>query len=155
LSISNVNLSAGAQVLISARAAAPEIQDVGVDDGTGAEPWLLTAAEHALVREKSRANRLAFAMLLLFHRAHGRFPKGPTEVDAATVEHVARQLGMEADFDLRHLAGDRTWKRHRAEIRTQLGYREPTVADAEAIEAWFKIGFQAAAKAVPGSAEEG
>jgi hypothetical protein len=105
--------------LISAQVAAPEIQDVSVDDRTDAEPWLLTAADHALVREKSRANRLAFAVLLLFHRAHGRFPKKPTEIGAPTVEHVAQQLGIEANLDLRHPATNRTWKRHRAEIRTQ------------------------------------
>ncbi|MBP2233430.1 hypothetical protein J2847_006768 [Azospirillum agricola] len=113
---------------------------MSVDDRTGAEPWLLTEADHALVQEKSRANRLAFAVLLLFHRVHGRFPKRPTDVDAATVEHVAQQLGIEANLDLRHPATDRTWKRHRAEIRTRLGYREPTVADAEALEAWLAVG---------------
>jgi hypothetical protein len=123
--------------LICAQIAALEIQDVNVDDGTGAGPWLLTADDHALVREKSRTNRLAFAVLLLFHRSHGRFPKRPTEIDAATVEHVAQQLSIEANLDLRHPATDRTWKRHRAEIRTRLGYREPTVADAEALEAWL------------------
>ena len=110
---------------------------MSVDDRTGAEPWLLTEADHALVQEKSRANRLAFAVLLLFHRVHGRFPKRPTDIDAATVEHVAQQLGIEANLDLRHPATDRTWKRHRAEIRARLGYREPTVADAEALEAWL------------------
>lgn len=110
---------------------------MSVDDGTSAEPWLLTSDDHALVREKSRANRLAFAVLLLFHRVHGRFPKRPTELNAATVEHVAQQLGIEAHLDLRHPATGRTWKRHRAEIRTRLGYREPTVTDAEGLETWL------------------
>ena len=32
----------------------------------------------------------------------------------------------------------RTWKRHRAEIRIALGFREATVADAEAIENWLR-----------------
>ena len=44
-----LHLSAGAQFLISAQAA-PGIQDVGVNDGTGAEPWLLTAADHTLIK---------------------------------------------------------------------------------------------------------
>ncbi|WP_425388617.1 DUF4158 domain-containing protein [Azospirillum thiophilum] len=60
----------------------------------------MTAADRALVREKSRANRLVFAALLLFHRAHGRFPRRPTDIDAKTAEHVAQQLGIEVLLDL-------------------------------------------------------
>ena len=32
----------------------------------------------------------------------------------------------------------RTWKRHRAEIRTLLGFREATVADGEALSDWLR-----------------
>lgn len=87
---------------------------------------------------KSRANRLGFAVLLLFYRAHGRFPNAPTEIEPQAVDQVARQIGMEAvprdGFDL----AVRTWKRHRAEIRALFGYREATVADAGALEAWLR-----------------
>jgi hypothetical protein len=110
---------------------------VGANDGTGADPWGLTPADHALVLEKSRANRLIFALLLLFHRVHGRFPRRLTEIDAATVENVAQQLDIEASLDGRYATTGRTWKRHRAEIRALLGFREATVADAEALEAWL------------------
>ena len=34
----------------------------------------LTLAECALIDAKSRANRLGFAVMLLFFRDHGRFP---------------------------------------------------------------------------------
>ncbi|MGE5667966.1 MAG: DUF4158 domain-containing protein [Betaproteobacteria bacterium] len=110
---------------------------MGANDGTGADPWRLTSADHALVLEKSRANRLVFALLLLFHRAHGRFPGKLTEIDAATVESVAQQLDVEASLDDRSATIGRTWKRHRAEIRALLGFREATVADAEALEVWL------------------
>src|SRR3954470_15400686 len=87
---------------------------------------------------KGRANRLGFAVLLLFYRDHGRFPNAPTEIEPQAVDQVARQIGLEATphdgFDL----AARTWKRHRAEIRALFGYREATVADAEALEDWLR-----------------
>jgi hypothetical protein len=58
--------------------------------------WVLTPADHALVSEKSRANRLMFALLLLFYRGHGRFPKRPGEIEAAVVENMAQQLRGDA-----------------------------------------------------------
>src|SRR5262249_37128950 len=75
---------------------------------------------------------------LLFYRAHGRFPNALTEIEPEAIDHVARQIGVETDphdgFDL----APRTWKRHRAEIRALFGYREATVADAEALEDWLR-----------------
>jgi hypothetical protein len=81
--------------------------------------WVLTPADHALVSEKSRANRLMFALLLLFYRGHGRFPKRPGEIEAAVVENVAQQLSIESHLDERYDTTGRTWKRHRAEIRAR------------------------------------
>jgi hypothetical protein len=100
--------------------------------------WMLTPADHALVSEKSRANRLMFALLLLFYRSHGRFPKRPGEIEAAVVENVAQQLSIESHLDERYDTTGRTWKRHRAEIRARFGFREASVADAEALEAWLR-----------------
>ena len=100
--------------------------------------WTLTPADRELVMAKSRANRLDFAVLLLFYRAHGRFPGGPAEIEPQAVDRVARQLGMEAAPDGSPARATRTGKRHRAEIRTLFGYREATVADAEALEDWLR-----------------
>ena len=98
---------------------------------TAAEAWVLTFADQTLVMTKNSANRLGFAVLLLFYRANGRFPKKPTEIDDETVARVARQLGAELEDRDWHDTTSRTWKRHRAEIRAWLGFREATVADAE------------------------
>jgi TnpA family transposase len=111
---------------------------MGSDDGQSAARWVLSPADHALVLEKSRANRLMFALLLLFYRAHGRFPKRPRDIDVAIVDMVAQQLGVESHLDERYDTTVRTWKRHRAEIRGLLGFREATVADANELEAWVR-----------------
>lgn len=108
------------------------------DDGTAAEVWTLTPADHALVMIKNSGNRLGFAVLLLFYRAYGRFPKRAMEIDAEALARVARQLGVEPDHHGEYDTTGRTWKRHRAEIRTLLGFREATVADAARLEAWLR-----------------
>jgi hypothetical protein len=102
------------------------------------ERWTLTPADQMLVMAKSRANRLGFAVLLLFYRACGRFPNAPTEIEPGAVDQVARQIGMAAaphdGFD----TAARTWKRHRAEIRALFGFREATVADADRLVDWLR-----------------
>jgi hypothetical protein len=47
------------------------------------ERWILTPSEHALVMDKNLANRLSFAMLLLFFRDQGRFPQRAADIELA------------------------------------------------------------------------
>jgi len=42
--------------------------------------WDLTLADRPLVEAKRWANRLRFAVMLLFFRARGRFPRAAAEV---------------------------------------------------------------------------
>jgi hypothetical protein len=102
------------------------------------ERWTLTPADHALIAAKSQANRLGFAVLLLFFREHGRFPADGSEIDQQMACEVARQVHVPVPEDhVLNLSG-RTAERHRAEIRALFGYREATVADAEALEDWLR-----------------
>ena len=63
---------------------------MGGDQRDIPEGWTLTPADLTLVMAKGRANRLGFAVLLLFYRAHGRFPAAPTEIEPQAVDQVAR-----------------------------------------------------------------
>ena len=102
------------------------------------EQWRLTPADHALAVVKGRANRLGFAVLLLFVREHGRFPRGSSEVDPRMVGEVARQIHLPAPVGHALDLSGRTTERHRAEVRALFGYREATVADAEALGEWLR-----------------
>lgn len=100
--------------------------------------WTLTPADEPLIAAKSRAHRLSFALLLLFFRAHGRFPRTQDEIEPATVADVARQLGS-GFTSAQTLAGSgRTIERHRADIRTLFGFREASVADGETLTEWLR-----------------
>jgi TnpA family transposase len=100
--------------------------------------WTLSPTDQPLIAAKSRTNRLSFAVLLLFFRAHGRFPRAPEEIEPDAVANVERQLGNgRAPAKFPDVSG-RTGERHRAEIRTLLGFREATVADGEALTEWLR-----------------
>lgn len=109
--------------------------DMASDDHGVAAKWSLSAVDLAQVVSKSRTNRLAFAVMLAFCRASGRFPRAGETPDPAAVAHIARQIGV--DFLGAPDASDRTLKRHRAEIRRILGLREATVVDAEMLVGWL------------------
>lgn len=100
--------------------------------------WTLTPADRPLIAAKSRANRLSFAVLLLFFRVHGRFPRAPEEIEPDAIANAERQLGNGlAPGKFPKISG-RTGERHRAEIRTLLGFREATVADGKALTEWLR-----------------
>jgi Domain of unknown function (DUF4158) len=56
------------------------------------ERWIMTPSDRAFVMTKHHTNRLSFAVLLVFFREHGRFPRAACEVNQLTVEDIARQL---------------------------------------------------------------
>src|SRR5262249_54861308 len=92
----------------------------------------LAPGEYALVMAKSQENRLAFAAWLLFFRDQGRFPRDASDLELVDVPALARRLELAAPTDGAFPVADRTAKRLRSEIRARYGFREATVADAEA-----------------------
>lgn len=99
------------------------------DAGELVEVWSLTPTELGTAGGKRDANALAFALLLKFFQAHGRFPRGRAEFPDDVVAFVARQVGVPgSDLGFYEWSG-RTVERHRAQIRELLGFRECGVAD--------------------------
>src|SRR3954454_9110620 len=90
--------------------------------------------------EPSHPARL-FAVMLLFFRERGRFPRGAGEIDAEMVTDLARRLDLpKPDLDALFPFGaaERTLERQRAEIRALFAFREATIADAEALGIWLR-----------------
>ena len=77
----------------------------------------------ALVRAKPKRARLEFAVLLLFFRGHGRFPRTNADIAPALVARIARQLGLVSPVAVRRPIPLRTLKCYRAEIRACFGTR--------------------------------
>jgi len=99
--------------------------------------WLLHSQELALLRNKSGATRLGFAVLLKYFQCESRFPEGPGEVPPVGVRHVAGQLLLPEDSWWDYKWEGRAIKYHRSEIREWCGFREFTLVDQEALKGWL------------------
>ncbi|WP_103382797.1 Tn3 family transposase [Pseudonocardia dioxanivorans] len=101
------------------------------------EHFTLLPDETALLRNKTGATRLGFALLLKFFVRAGRFPSGRSELGDEVVEFVAGQVGVSgSELGFYDWSG-RTIKAHRAEVRRVLGFRECSVEDAEKFTDWL------------------
>jgi hypothetical protein len=101
------------------------------DEQELAEHWSLSAEEWELLTHRTDRSRLGFAVLLKFFQLEGRFPRDRKEIPAAVRDHLADQLGVEPDAFAEYDLAGRSSKRDRDQIRSALGFRRVTVADAE------------------------
>lgn len=118
------------------------VRDLDLDELV--EHFTLYPDELELLRNKSGATRLGFAVSIKFLLWKARFPSGRSELPDSAIEFVAKQVGVPAcDIGLYEL-GTRQAKRHRTEIRAVTGFRPCAVADAEALTAWLAQGVASA-----------
>src|SRR5438105_2083601 len=101
------------------------------------EHWTLLPNELEWLTNKTGATRLGFAALLKYFQQEGGFPHSPQDIPAVAMTYLARQVGVATALYVQYDWAGRTIKYHRAQIRTYLGFREATVADAEAAIAWL------------------
>src|SRR5467141_2684395 len=73
-----------------------------------------------MVMAKSRENRLTFATWLMFFRDHGRFPRGPSDLESLDIAALARQIEVTVPADGGLLLAERTANRLRTETLATL-----------------------------------
>lgn len=100
--------------------------------------WFLTPADKALILAKSLANQLGFAVLLVFFRDRGRFPRIESEIDPSWAQELASRLHLVKALDCTSIINGRTAERFRAEIRLRFGFREATVNDTDMLTDWLR-----------------
>ena len=82
-------------------------------------------------------NRLAFAIMLKFFQAKGRYPTRKDPVEPMILHSLASQLKVSPLlFEPIHLE-NRTAERFRQKIRDFLGYKKATLSDAEKLISWL------------------
>ncbi|GAA3465494.1 hypothetical protein GCM10018965_000460 [Nonomuraea roseola] len=75
--------------------------------------------------------------MLKFHTQYGRFPRGRSELADEVIEHVAKQVQVPAsELGFYEWSGS-TIEYHRNQIRTHLGFRACTTADAAKVTVWL------------------
>jgi hypothetical protein len=107
------------------------------------EHFTLLPDDLALLRNKTGATRLGFAIMAKYLPWKGRFPRGRSDLPDKLVQFVAKQVKVSAaEIDLYDWGG-RTIKGHRKELREALGWRPCSVPDAEKLAGlrWIDIDF--------------
>jgi TnpA family transposase len=103
-----------------------------------AEHWSLGLGEWEMLTNRTDRSRLGFAVLLKFFQIEGRFPRDRGEVPVRALDYLADQLEVCREaFSQYDLAG-RSGKRDRELIRSALGFRRATVADAKGLTQWLR-----------------
>lgn len=110
-------------------------RNLGLDEVV--DHFTLIGDELELLRNKSGATRLGFAVLLKYVIWRGRFPTRSHELPNDAIAHLARQVRVPAGELAAYDFASRTAQRHRTEIRAYTGFRECSVADAETLTSWL------------------
>ena len=108
-----------------------------LDEDELIEHWTLVGDELGLLTGRTGPSKLGLALWLKFFIMEGRFPAGRSELPDEAVSWVASQVKAPAsDLGLFDWEG-RTAERARKLVRTFLGFRECSVADAEKLTTWL------------------
>ncbi|MER6948680.1 Tn3 family transposase [Nonomuraea sp. NPDC000554] len=99
--------------------------------------WTLLDDDWELVSNKAGATRLGFSLMLKFFELEARFPRHVGELPKAAVDYMAGQVKVEPELLALYDWTGRSIERHRAQIRSALGFREATRADEEALIEWL------------------
>jgi len=99
--------------------------------------WTLFSQEQKLLKNKTGATRLGFAVLIKYFQVIGRFPDEPGEVPQDVIRFVANQLGIPSKVWRDYLWDGRTAKYHRNEIREFFGFRKASTQDIGILRKWL------------------
>jgi hypothetical protein len=101
--------------------------------------WMLTQMEIALAQSISKTdhNQLGYMLMLKYFQQEGKFPQRKQDIPGQIIVHIAQQLRMQESAYASYNWTGRTQKRHRSHIRSLLGFRIGTAADANEVTEWL------------------
>ena len=100
--------------------------------------WTLSTRERKLALSQTRpTNQIGFALLLKWFEIEGRFPRSCNEIPSPPLFFVAKQLGVAPETLDGYDWEGRVIKRHRLQVRQELGFRDFVEEDERALEAWL------------------
>ncbi|MCA1679964.1 MAG: DUF4158 domain-containing protein, partial [Actinobacteria bacterium] len=99
--------------------------------------WTLDEADWQLLANKTGPTRLGFALLLKFFDLEGRFPTHAGELPQAAIDYVARLVKVPVAELGRYAWSGRTIEYHRAQIRSERGFREASGDDERRMADWL------------------
>lgn len=101
------------------------------------EHWTLEPNDYHLLANKTGTTRLGCAVLLKYFQLEAAFPPAQTDVPAAPVAYLAKQLKVASRSWSEYDWQSRAVTYHRKQIREKFGFREATLLDEEAAVNWL------------------
>ncbi len=103
--------------------------------------WTLTQSEIVLAQNISKTdyNQLGYSLMLKYFQREGKFPQRKQDISGQIIVHIAQQLRVQESIYASYDWTGRTQKRHRSHIRSFLGFRIGTAADAIKITEWLSL----------------
>ena len=98
------------------------------------ESWTLIDSEKKLLEQRTKRNRLGFAILLKFFQIEARFPFFHKEAPKSALDFLADQIVVSTDLWFDYPLKNRTNKRDRKELRAYFGFRRATAEDSQHIQ---------------------
>lgn len=115
------------------------MQRQGSGDDECLAPWLLSAADMAVLAGLTGAGRLGCAAQLAFWRHHGRFPDDEADLTSAAVASLAGQVGIATSVLGAYDWAGRTGRRHRRMILDHLAVASFDDAAEVTFRRWLAI----------------
>src|SRR5256714_4949953 len=101
------------------------------------EHFTLVEDDLKILANKTGATRLGCALLLKCCQLEGHFPNAKHEIPRSVLDYIAHQLKLPSALFSEYDWQGHTIKLHRTQIREELGFREATAADSDALSAWL------------------
>src|SRR4051795_13360192 len=100
--------------------------------------WMLTDTEKVFINSRyTDTNKVGFGTLFKYFQQDGRFPQRKQDIPEQIVLHIAQQLALQPKEFHAYRWTEGTIDRHRARIRSFLGFRICTAQDVVEITQWL------------------
>ncbi len=99
--------------------------------------WFLDQEQHRFIARYNGANRLRCAILLKFLETEARFPQSYDEICEHRLQELCSVLNINSEELGTYDPQNGTSIRHRAAIRSFLGFRPPTTPDYAVLQKWL------------------
>ena len=101
--------------------------------------WTISVEERKLIaKQKGAAHRLGLALLHLFLKLEGRFPRKHREIPATVIAYVGAQIAVHPTLFAKYSLSGRVAMAHRQAIRRSLGWRLASAKDGRRLTEWLR-----------------
>lgn len=101
------------------------------------ELWTLHPDEFALLRNKTRENKLCFALILKYFQVTSYFPNDVSDIPKSITFHIAKQLGIPEKITKSIKWSQKNSNVYRRQIRDYLGFRRFGKGDIHQVKKWL------------------